>query len=165
MYVRHHSLRTSPWLIQFSNKINLIPVSKLMWLLCIPTRIDRPQVWIGLGTSIILMVVCVPYLTISTEIKPRVDGAGLLHHIWLCRNHPQFQEFLKPIKVDHPTEFNLRIAGSATVNLCGGKSLTTELHSSCKAEVNQGHQNQHPYNSTGTLLNGYYGPVAWELLA
>ncbi|KAJ7932089.1 hypothetical protein B0H13DRAFT_1857216 [Mycena leptocephala] len=47
-----------------------------------------------------------------------IDGTGLLHAIWLYRNHPELSTLLD--QVEHPTDENLREAGMVRVRLVGG---------------------------------------------
>jgi hypothetical protein len=46
-----------------------------------------------------------------------IDGTGLLHAIWLYRNHPELEPFLE--QVAHPTDCNLRHAGMVRTRLVG----------------------------------------------
>ncbi|KAJ7858585.1 hypothetical protein B0H13DRAFT_2571398 [Mycena leptocephala] len=67
----------------------------------------------GLAISIILMLLALPSLLFhedSTGDKDRsVNGTGILHAIWLYRNHPELETLLE--QVEHPTDDNLRAAG------------------------------------------------------
>jgi len=46
-----------------------------------------------------------------------LEGAGILHAIWLYRNHPELETLLK--QVEHPTDENLRAAGMVKTRLVG----------------------------------------------
>ncbi|KAF7333175.1 hypothetical protein MVEN_02383300 [Mycena venus] len=46
-----------------------------------------------------------------------IDGTGLLHAIWLYRNHPELEDLLE--QVEHPTKDNLRDAGMVRTRLVG----------------------------------------------
>ncbi|KAF7326726.1 hypothetical protein MSAN_02500600 [Mycena sanguinolenta] len=71
----------------------------------------------GLVVSIILMAVALPLLRGSEfdEDLP-VNGTGILHTIWLYRNHPGLRRILE--QVEHPTDENLRAAGMASTGFC-----------------------------------------------
>jgi hypothetical protein len=47
-----------------------------------------------------------------------IDGTGILHAIWLYRNHPELETLLE--QVEHPTDNNLREAGMVQTRLVGG---------------------------------------------
>lgn len=55
----------------------------------------------------------------SEQDEDRCDAAisemGMLHAIWLCRNHPELEKLLE--QVVHPTDVNLRKAGMVRVRL------------------------------------------------
>jgi hypothetical protein len=54
----------------------------------------------------------------STDDKDRsVNGTGILHAIWLYRNHPELETLLE--QVEHPTDDNLRAAGLVQTRLVG----------------------------------------------
>jgi hypothetical protein len=56
----------------------------------------------------------------STDDKDLpVNGTGILHAIWLYRNHPELDALLE--QVDHPTDDNLRAAGLVQTRLVGGR--------------------------------------------
>ncbi|KAJ7198894.1 hypothetical protein B0H12DRAFT_1081476 [Mycena haematopus] len=70
----------------------------------------------GLVVSIVLMAVSLPLLRQSKfdEDLP-IDGTGILHVIWLYRNHPELERMLE--QVEHPTDENLRAAGMVRMRL------------------------------------------------
>jgi hypothetical protein len=47
-----------------------------------------------------------------------VDGTGLVHAMWLYRNHPELETLMD--HVDHPTDENLREARMVQTRLVGG---------------------------------------------
>ncbi|KAJ7912157.1 hypothetical protein B0H13DRAFT_2477681 [Mycena leptocephala] len=54
----------------------------------------------------------------STDDKNlSVNGTGILHAIWLYRNHPELETLLE--QVEHPTDDNLRAAGLVQTRLVG----------------------------------------------
>ncbi|KAF7326799.1 hypothetical protein MSAN_02499400 [Mycena sanguinolenta] len=64
----------------------------------------------GLAVSIALMAVSLPLLQSSgVDEDPPINGTGILHAIWMYRNHPELQKTLE--HVEHPTDENLRAAG------------------------------------------------------
>ncbi|KAJ6467449.1 hypothetical protein C8R45DRAFT_938790 [Mycena sanguinolenta] len=67
------------------------------------------QVSAGLVVSIVLMAIALPLFRGSEFGKDlAADGTGILHTIWLCRNHPRLQQILE--QVDYPSDANLRAA-------------------------------------------------------
>ncbi|KAJ7080252.1 hypothetical protein C8R44DRAFT_862910 [Mycena epipterygia] len=63
----------------------------------------------GLATSLVLLVLCIVFLSVMTEHKHSIEGVGLLHNIWFWRNHPELSHFAKDVK--EPTEIRLRRIG------------------------------------------------------
>ncbi|KAJ7825562.1 hypothetical protein B0H14DRAFT_2596512 [Mycena olivaceomarginata] len=80
------------------------------------------QITAGLAISIALILLSLPFSIPCKHAKPEIDipidGVGILHAIWLYRNHPQLETLLK--QVDHPTDNNLRAAGMIRTTLIGG---------------------------------------------
>ncbi|KAF7367978.1 hypothetical protein MSAN_00863400 [Mycena sanguinolenta] len=72
----------------------------------------------GLVVSIVLMAVSLPLLrgSVSDDNLP-INGTGILHAIWLYRNHPELHRMLE--QVDHPTDENLRAAAMVRTRLVG----------------------------------------------
>jgi hypothetical protein len=63
----------------------------------------------------------------KTEQDLPIDGTGLLHAIWLYRNHTELEVLLE--QVEHPTDDNLRNAGMVRTKLVGphfGKAESRE---------------------------------------
>jgi hypothetical protein len=79
------------------------------------------QVAAGLAVSISLTLLSLPSIfhrdTKDNQDIP-IDGTGMLHAIWLYRNHPKLETLLE--QVDHPTDDNLRAAGMVRTRLVGG---------------------------------------------
>ncbi|KAF7375791.1 hypothetical protein MSAN_00468800 [Mycena sanguinolenta] len=70
----------------------------------------------GLAVSIALMAVSLPLLQSSgVDEDPPINGTGILHAIWMYRNHPELQKTLE--HVEHPTDENLRAAGMVRTRL------------------------------------------------
>ncbi|KAJ7167874.1 hypothetical protein C8R46DRAFT_1350788 [Mycena filopes] len=68
----------------------------------------------GLVVSIILMALVLPMLLQRNYDLP-IDGTGILHTIWLYRNHPELEMLLD--QVEEPTVDNLRAAGMLRTRL------------------------------------------------
>ncbi|KAJ7123471.1 hypothetical protein C8R44DRAFT_917562 [Mycena epipterygia] len=81
----------------------------------------RLDVIAGLVASIALMFLSLPSSLFRRGAKDdeeiAIDGTGILHAIWLYRNHPKLQTFLE--QVEHPTNENLRDAGLVQIRLVG----------------------------------------------
>ncbi|KAJ7842487.1 hypothetical protein B0H13DRAFT_2365201 [Mycena leptocephala] len=72
----------------------------------------------GLVVSILLMAVYLPLLRGSEfDNDLPIEGTGILHIIWLYRNHPALDRMLE--QVEHPTDENLRAAGMVRTRLLG----------------------------------------------
>jgi hypothetical protein len=75
----------------------------------------------GLAASIFLFLLALPSLFISKggseETDIPIDGTGILHAIWMFRNHPELETLLP--QVEHPTNENLRAAGLVRTRLVG----------------------------------------------
>ncbi|KAJ7822834.1 hypothetical protein B0H14DRAFT_3731117 [Mycena olivaceomarginata] len=82
----------------------------------------RVDITAGLAISIALILLSLPFSIPCKHAKPEIDipidGVGILHAIWLYRNHPQLETL--PKQVDHPTDNNLRAAGMIRTTLIGG---------------------------------------------
>ncbi|KAJ7924526.1 hypothetical protein B0H13DRAFT_1863927 [Mycena leptocephala] len=74
--------------------------------------ISSVAVSLGLGTSIILMMLCVSFLGLPSGSTTSSDGVGLLHICWLCRDLPHLLEGVK-----QPTEAALRAGGLVDIQL------------------------------------------------
>ncbi|KAJ7135517.1 hypothetical protein C8R46DRAFT_615794 [Mycena filopes] len=75
----------------------------------------RAQVAGGLAVSIILMALVLPMLLLQRNDDLPIDGTGILHTIWLYRNHPELETLL--YQVEEPTVDNLRAAGMLRTQL------------------------------------------------
>ncbi|KAJ7818542.1 hypothetical protein B0H14DRAFT_1371797 [Mycena olivaceomarginata] len=72
----------------------------------------------GLAASVILTMLALASLRGRNEDDDLpVDGTGILHAIWLYRNHPELEILLE--QVEHPTDENLRAAGMVKTRLVG----------------------------------------------
>lgn len=85
------------------------------------SRANQLQVVVGLAASTIIALVSIRY-SLFHDI-PRGDkdlaigGSGILHTIWLYRNHPELDRFLD--QAERPTDENLRKAGMVSTNFGG----------------------------------------------
>ncbi|KAJ7488338.1 hypothetical protein FB451DRAFT_1227035 [Mycena latifolia] len=87
------------------------------------TRLDLNIIAVGtgLGASVFLLLLSLPTSLFLTATKNgqgenvTIDGTGMLHAIWLYRNHPELQAALD--QVEHPTNKNLRKAGMVRTRL------------------------------------------------
>ncbi|KAJ7214079.1 hypothetical protein GGX14DRAFT_542323 [Mycena pura] len=82
----------------------------------------------GLAASMILMM-----LALTSLLSQRgqdedddlpLDGTGILHAIWLYRNHPELETLLE--QVERPTDENLRAAGMVKTRLLGKRVCKDE---------------------------------------
>ncbi|KAJ6467345.1 hypothetical protein C8R45DRAFT_938692 [Mycena sanguinolenta] len=74
----------------------------------------RTDVSVGLAVSIALSLLSLQLLPRdSAEGEAQIGGTGILHSIWLYRNHPTLPELLK--QVEHPSDENLRKAGMRNI--------------------------------------------------
>ncbi|KAF7358089.1 hypothetical protein MVEN_00856900 [Mycena venus] len=83
---------------------------------------------IGLGGSVVLILLSLqhslPRTRHEVEQDLPIDGTGLLHAIWLYRNHPELELLLE--QVEDPTDYNLRQAGMVRTRLVGNRLSKTE---------------------------------------
>ncbi|KAJ7496874.1 hypothetical protein FB451DRAFT_1386225 [Mycena latifolia] len=74
-----------------------------------------------LVASIVLTVLALPFIIFQPdangEANVSIGGTGVLHSIWLYRNHPELQTLLP--QVDDPTDENLRRAGMVRTSAAG----------------------------------------------
>jgi hypothetical protein len=76
------------------------------------------QVSAGLAASLILTMLALASLRGQNEDDGLpLNGTGILHTIWLYRNHPELETLLE--QVEHPTDENLRAAGMVKTKLLG----------------------------------------------
>ncbi|KAJ6488826.1 hypothetical protein C8R45DRAFT_929531 [Mycena sanguinolenta] len=81
-------------------------------------QISSIAVSAGLVVSILLMAVSLLLLRRSEfDTNLPIGGTGILHIIWLYRNHPSLKKMLE--QVEHPTDENLRAAGMVRTRLLG----------------------------------------------
>ncbi|KAJ7454375.1 hypothetical protein FB451DRAFT_1517922 [Mycena latifolia] len=78
---------------------------------------------VGLVASIALLLLSLPYSLLHRDKENDrdlpLDGTGILHAMWLYRNHPELETLLE--QVEHPTNDNLRSAGMVRTRLVGGR--------------------------------------------
>jgi hypothetical protein len=76
---------------------------------------------VGLAASTIIALVSLRYSLFHGIPRGDEDlatgGSGILHTIWLYRNHPELDRFLD--QAEHPTDENLRKAGMVSINFGG----------------------------------------------
>ncbi len=89
------------------------------------------QIGAGLVVSVVLMLLSLQFShlqhgTLEEDIS--IEGTGLLHIMWLYRNHPELETLME--QVDRPTDRSLREAGMVKTMLVGGPS---RKGSSCKS--------------------------------
>ncbi|KAJ7083461.1 hypothetical protein C8R44DRAFT_992020 [Mycena epipterygia] len=103
----------------------LLPGDTTVTTLSARTRLDLSIIAVvaGLGASVALLLLSNPHSIFRHAEEDRqdsvVDGTGLLHAIWLYRNHPELETLLDQVK--YPTDENLREAGMA--ERCGPPCL------------------------------------------
>ncbi|KAF8146399.1 hypothetical protein K438DRAFT_2093823 [Mycena galopus ATCC 62051] len=82
------------------------------------------EIYAGLAVSVVLMLVSSSLLWrqdgLEFDEDLPVNGTGILHAIWLYRNHPDLEARLE--QVEYPTDQNLRAAGMVRTRLAGGRS-------------------------------------------
>jgi hypothetical protein len=89
------------------------------------------QIGAGLVVSVVLMLLSLQFSHLqhgTPEEDISIDGTGLLHIMWLYRNHPELETLME--QVDRPTDRSLREAGMVKTMLVGGPS---RKGSSCKS--------------------------------
>ncbi|KAJ7710706.1 hypothetical protein B0H17DRAFT_1173615 [Mycena rosella] len=86
----------------------------------------------GLVASIALALLSLSYSLfhggIGDDSDLPIHGTGILHAIWLYRNHPELETILE--QVEDPTDANLRQAGMIRTRLVGGR---LRKHKSCES--------------------------------
>jgi hypothetical protein len=100
-----------------------------MCLIRVPNHLGSlypPQIAAGLAVSIALTLISLPLTVLhgrtGQDNNFLVDGAGMLHAIWMYRNHPELEMLLE--QVEYPTEANLREAGMIETTLVGHSETT-----------------------------------------
>ncbi|KAJ7091742.1 hypothetical protein C8R44DRAFT_750382 [Mycena epipterygia] len=102
--------------IDAPNAIFLLPGNVTVTEFSLETRLDIAG---GLAASIALALLALPHsLRTKGEEETLVHGTGVLHAIWLYRNHPELDAVLE--QVEHPTDKNLRSAGMIPTTLVRG---------------------------------------------
>ncbi|KAJ7819875.1 hypothetical protein B0H13DRAFT_1921498 [Mycena leptocephala] len=75
----------------------------------------RLDVSIGLGASILLVILVITFSAGTSSSQPCLSGMGFLHMIWVFEHHPELSGILE--QVEDPTTYNLRVAGLVKVRL------------------------------------------------
>ncbi|KAJ7164138.1 hypothetical protein C8R46DRAFT_1192909 [Mycena filopes] len=75
---------------------------------------------VGLTASISLTLLAIPSMPSRRDADTLIDGTGVLHTIWMYRNHPELDVLLP--QVEYPTNENLRRAGTVRTRLVGGRA-------------------------------------------
>ncbi|KAJ7485643.1 hypothetical protein FB451DRAFT_1392373 [Mycena latifolia] len=89
------------------------------------TRLDLSIIAIasGLAVSVALLLVSLQFSHVrhnaGHERDVLIDGTGILHAIWMYRNHPELEALLE--QVEFPTNENLRQAGKVKTRLVDGR--------------------------------------------
>ncbi|KAJ6533520.1 hypothetical protein B0H19DRAFT_1080932 [Mycena capillaripes] len=78
-------------------------------------HISKIPVSIGAAASAILLLLAVKFCCHAGGPKTSLNGTGLLHMMWLFKDHPDLAEQLE--NMDNPTDANLRAAGMIQVQL------------------------------------------------
>ncbi|KAJ7467499.1 hypothetical protein FB451DRAFT_1258708, partial [Mycena latifolia] len=99
-----------------------------------------------LGASIILIILCAPFLMMPRDFQSPINGSGVLHHIWLSQHYPEQLAFLWHVK--QPTEVNLRIHGQQTVQLSNQVPPKTTLNMWPKSSIDNRRNNSEDSVST-----------------
>ncbi|KAJ7156302.1 hypothetical protein C8R46DRAFT_1040834 [Mycena filopes] len=85
-------------------------------------RLDSSPIAIivGLTASIFLTLLAIPSMPSHRDADTLIDGTGVLHTIWMYRNHPELDVLLP--QIEYPTNENLRRAGTVRTRLVGGRA-------------------------------------------
>ncbi|KAJ6482659.1 hypothetical protein C8R45DRAFT_1150174 [Mycena sanguinolenta] len=91
----------------------------------------------GLAASILLLLLSLPHSLFpggpnSDDDDIHIDGTGILHAIWLYRNHPELEMLLE--QVEHPTTDNLRWAGEVQTRLVVTRKKSSSVGSPFEAD-------------------------------
>ncbi|KAJ7034235.1 hypothetical protein C8F04DRAFT_1183523 [Mycena alexandri] len=79
----------------------------------------RLDIVVGLVASVFLALLALPSIFFFGDKDIAIDGTGVLHAIWMYRNHPELEALLP--QVEHPTTENLRKAGMVRTRLIGAR--------------------------------------------
>ncbi|KAJ7111265.1 hypothetical protein C8R44DRAFT_856600 [Mycena epipterygia] len=71
--------------------------------------ISRLAVSIGLGASVLLLILAITFSADSDDENTCLNDMGLLQICWVFNHHPELSDILE--QVENPTDFNLREAG------------------------------------------------------
>ncbi|KAJ6526394.1 hypothetical protein B0H19DRAFT_1084493 [Mycena capillaripes] len=112
---------------------------------------------LGLATSVVQMILCTKFLGKSTRDERSTKGVGLLHNIWLWRNHLQISNPLKDIR--QPTETKLRATGLIPfqrlkdIDNCKSKEFWNEGKSTYKSSSSLSGTNYGSFSQTAQTGN------------
>ncbi|KAJ7916393.1 hypothetical protein B0H13DRAFT_1871282 [Mycena leptocephala] len=95
----------------------VVPLTRLAARL----HISKISVSTGAAASALLLLLAVKFCRHAGGPKTSLNGTGLLHMMWLFKDHPDLAEQLE--KVDNPTDANLRAAGMIRVQLLGTRAM------------------------------------------
>ncbi|KAJ7104543.1 hypothetical protein C8R43DRAFT_228631 [Mycena crocata] len=106
---------------EIQSPISLLAGSATVAELFTQVRLDLSlvAVSVGLAASVALLLHSLFQTGAKDEENVAVGGTGMLHAIWLYRNHPELEGLLQ--QVDHPTDDDLRRAGMIRTRLVGGR--------------------------------------------
>ncbi|KAF8142807.1 hypothetical protein K438DRAFT_1946148 [Mycena galopus ATCC 62051] len=106
-------------------EVSLLPGTAVVTESAFQARLDSSTSEIigGAVTSATLLLLSLQFLVFRKTTAPEndvVSGMGMLHIMWLYRNHPELETQLE--QVVHPTDANLRQAGMVRTRLAGSTS-------------------------------------------
>jgi len=102
------------------SQLNVVPVSRSSYvqLHLILIRTSASKITVGLGTSILVLVLAIALVGNLEGEAEAVDSTGILQIIWLIRDHPDLQRLIGQVK--RPSANDLREAGMVSVCMAGG---------------------------------------------
>ncbi|KAJ7452646.1 hypothetical protein FB451DRAFT_1282765, partial [Mycena latifolia] len=101
---------TAPVLSVGSTEVSLVEPATRLNLNIIPVSL-------GLGASIVASLLAIQFVLRSGARGTPLTGMGILHGIWLFRNHPRLEDELE--NATKPTDRELRAAGMVRVQFLG----------------------------------------------
>ncbi|KAJ7137197.1 hypothetical protein C8R44DRAFT_768626 [Mycena epipterygia] len=110
---------------EVQNPLEILRGTADVTVIATQTRLDLSIIAVvaGLVASIALLLVALPFSLKNPNSEKAsdvpLDGTGILHVIWLYRNHPELETLVE--QVGQPTDQNLREAGMVRTRLVGGK--------------------------------------------
>ncbi|KAJ6492145.1 hypothetical protein C8R45DRAFT_191925 [Mycena sanguinolenta] len=111
-------------------KVSLIQGTAEVTQSVFKARLDSStsEIIVGGVASAILLLLSLQFVVLREKTEREDDvitGMGMLHTIWLYRNHPQLETTLE--QVIHPTDVNLRKAGMVQTRLAGDASRKQDI--------------------------------------